>query len=482
MRIRLQPPVIEFPNGNPFKYDLLDRKETAEILTRVISNVDGPCAIALDAAWGAGKTTFLKMWAQLLRDREFPVVEFNAWETDHSGDPFVALSSEMTDAIQKWSPPSSNDQLESVKTHSLEILRKAAPSVIRFATGFIPLAGGEIGNVLSSLAEEKLAGYHQAQRSIREFKSELETLADALWESNDNRPLVVFIDELDRCRPSYAIELLETGKHIFSVNHVVFVIAVNRSELAKSVKALYGDDFGADGYLKRFFDTDFRLPEPDRNNFIREMLVSGGFYEYLDRTDDQFAINSSGYILTILQAFLGVPAISLRDIAQAIHRYGLVVSSLGDQERGYCLTLAILTILIAADPVLYRRFVNGEMNDQEAVEILFSKPGYQEIRRTPAGYAVEAVIIAAGVTERDLRFRQDDLPNIAPLYWEYMQMVDPAAAAHAGVGSMQRHALEITERVEMLHQMRGLGTEALGLSESVERLELLSIDLMADGR
>ena len=148
--------------------------------------------------------------------------------------------------------------------------------------------------------------------------------------------MVVFIDELDRCRPSYAIELLETGKHIFAVNHVVFVIAVNRSELSHSVKVLYGNDFGADGYLRRFFDMDFRLPEPDRGNFIQQLLVSGGFYQYLERTGDQFVVRNRGLLLTVMQTFLGESEISLRECGQAIHRFGLVLSSLAENERAFC--------------------------------------------------------------------------------------------------------------------------------------------------
>ena len=94
MSIRIQPPEIQIPDDDPFANDLLDRKKQADILTRVVQTIEGPCAIAVDAAWGAGKTTFLKMWAQQLRGQGFPIVEFNAWETDYSGDPFVALASE----------------------------------------------------------------------------------------------------------------------------------------------------------------------------------------------------------------------------------------------------------------------------------------------------------------------------------------------------------------------------------------------------
>ena len=103
MSIRIQPPEIPIPDDDPFANDLLDRKKQVDILTRVVQTIEGPCAIAVDAPWGAGKTTFLKMWAQQLRRQGFPIVEFNAWETDYSGDPFVALASEITKNIDEKS-------------------------------------------------------------------------------------------------------------------------------------------------------------------------------------------------------------------------------------------------------------------------------------------------------------------------------------------------------------------------------------------
>ena len=80
MRIRIQPRDLEVPEKTPFRHDLLNRRESVEILTQLVGTLDGPCVFAVDAAWGNGKTTFLRMWAQHLRNQEFPVVEFNAWE------------------------------------------------------------------------------------------------------------------------------------------------------------------------------------------------------------------------------------------------------------------------------------------------------------------------------------------------------------------------------------------------------------------
>ena len=350
MGIRIQTREIEIPAGNPFENDLLGREATAEILTRLVRNVDGPCTIAVDGAWGSGKTTFLAMWARHLRDLRFPVVEFNAWETDFTSDPFVALSSEITDGLNGWTEQTIKDRVTDTTRVAKEVLRWMAPGALRLAGGVIPIVGAELGNAASNYAQELLTDYPKARQSVLDFRAELERLAGAVWKSAEQKPLVVFVDELDRCRPSYAIELLELGKHIFSVDHAVFVLGVNRAELAHSVKALYGQSFGAESYLRRFFDIDFRLSAPDRRQFIQHMLNSGGYQEYLDRTRDGFALRNGGEVLTVLQNFLGGSEISLRDIAQAIHRFGVVLSSLSDGERGFSQTLAVLTVLSLNPP------------------------------------------------------------------------------------------------------------------------------------
>ena len=480
MGIRIQPPEVYVPDDDPFANDLLDRKESAQILTRVVQNIEGPCAIAIDAEWGAGKTTFLRMWAQQLRKRGFPVVEFNAWETDYSGDPFVALSWQIMEGIDEDAGTVADTIGKKAKREALDLVRKAAPGAIRVVASFIPVVGSEVGHVLSSLAEQRLEGYQETERSVREFKSALKNLADTLWQSAGQKPLVVFIDELDRCRPSYAVELLESGKHIFAVDHVVFVIAVNRSELAHSVKVLYGNDFGADGYLRRFFDIDFRLPAPDRNNFIRELLVSGGFYEYLARTKDRYADRNAELLLTIMQDFLSESAISLRECGQAIHRFGLVVSSLADEERAFVLTLAVLTILRSVDAVSYRKLVKGEADDREIVTDFFNNHGYESTRYTEAGRFVEAVIVAARVTDRNFIHRPVQLADTSPLLHHYIEIHErPYSSENESDPDLQQ-ALEVVDLVFGLLGVRASGREPLGFEQSVKRFELLSDDLIGN--
>ncbi len=228
MGIRIQPREIEVPEADPFKNDLLGRREPAEILTHIVGSIDGPCVLAIDAAWGTGKTTFLKIWSQYLRNKDFPVVEFNAWETDFAGDPFVALSTELTNAFQKYPENLPADKITAAKEAAKEVLRRAIPSVIRIVTAGLldveKLAEKEIGQALASYAEYQLSRYQDERESVEKFRAILQEMAATLSKSRDGRPLVVVIDELDRCRPSYAIELLEVAKHLFTVDHIVFAL------------------------------------------------------------------------------------------------------------------------------------------------------------------------------------------------------------------------------------------------------------------
>ena len=316
MGIRIKPREIDIPKDDPFKNDLLGRKEPAEILTHLISSLEGPTVLSVDAEWGNGKTTFLNIWAQHLRNQKFPVVNFNAWETDFSGDPFLALPERITNGLEDNSDGTLREKINKTKEVAKEVLRHALPGAIRFATaGFLdvnPLLEKELGQALTAAAKDRLAAYEEALKSFGVFRASLQDMAKAL--SKDNRPLVVMIDELDRCRPSYAVELLEVAKHFFSVDHIVFVLAVNRSELAHSIRALYGAGFDAEGYLNRFFDIDYRLPHPGRGAFITNLIRSTHIGEIPQSEREE--------VDTLLDSFFGTPDLSLRKMAQAMHHLG----------------------------------------------------------------------------------------------------------------------------------------------------------------
>jgi hypothetical protein len=98
---------IEIDENDPFKNDLLDREGEIKNLTSIVLNYDDPLVLALDAPWGAGKTTFVKLWQACLKQKGNQSICFNAWETDFSDDPLIVLVSE----LDKWIKASKNDPI-----------------------------------------------------------------------------------------------------------------------------------------------------------------------------------------------------------------------------------------------------------------------------------------------------------------------------------------------------------------------------------
>jgi len=85
-------------------------------------------------------------------------------------------------------------------------------------------------------------------------------------------PVFVLIDELDRCRPPYAIAMLERIKHLFEIPDVVFVVATDSEQLVHSIRAVYGQDFSGSRYLTRFFDLSYTFPAPKTLGLVRSFL------------------------------------------------------------------------------------------------------------------------------------------------------------------------------------------------------------------
>ena len=462
MGIRLQPRELEIPADDPFKHDLLDRKRSIELLTSIVGSIEGPCVLAVDAAWGTGKTTFLRMWTQHLRNEHFGIVEFNAWETDFSGDPFVALSSEITEELE-----APNGTVGELKRAIPEVMRAMRGPLLRIAGSALPYVGAQIVKELepASAGEDSTSQYMEEKEALGRFKAALHAAVASMAESMGSKPLVVVIDELDRCRPSYAVALLEVAKHLFTVDRIVFVLAVDRSQLAHSIRVLYGQQFDAEGYLRRFFDLDFRLPEPPRDRFIHAMLGSVQVHAYFEQRNRFDSQQDEQLLRAILCGFLNSPDISLRTIAQAIHRLGLVIELSGTQGWESVWTAATALVLRTVDHELYNRFIHGEASDLDVVDNVFGLPEGEThgVGRRDYRAQFEATIAAAGMRHR----RRSSQSPQSPLLERYRRMVADAEAGNTPEGP------DVTRGQEIL---RMSSSDFLGYSfwESVERIELLS--------
>lgn len=131
----------------------------------------------------------------------------------------------------------------------------------------------------------KLIDSFKSEDPLQELKKEkgiqkmIKEFLDSLLLEKGSR-LVVYIDELDRCKPSYAVRLLERIKHYFSNDRITYVFSVNINELQHTIKQYYGSDFDASKYLDRFFDLRISLPSADLERYYQSLNFYNFHYTY----------------------------------------------------------------------------------------------------------------------------------------------------------------------------------------------------------
>lgn len=478
LRVRIQHPALPISEDDPFANDRLGRQGSAEVLTRIVSRIEGPCVLALDAPWGYGKTTFLNMWEAWLRQEAqgFPVVAcFNAWETDFTNHPFLVLSSELTQELEtctKTAPLPGFNTFKRAGKKLLQVAPQLAGSLVPGGGVFVDTALSVVSAAVSD--ETDTNDYLEVKAAIASFKEALEELAQGL-----EKPMVIMIDELDRCRPSYAVELLEVAKHLFAVDNVVFVLAVNRDELAHSVKALYGTGFDAEGYLRRFFDLDFQLPKPGREQFVQELLETTKLTSILDTRESQEERQTAR---TLLEAFLGSPELSLRDVQQAVHRLGLVLLLLPADTALLAVTAVVAIVLRTVDLEVYRNFVVGEATDKEVVDKVFGLQGTAPLRSESHGWWIQRRIILgllAAKAEEEV-YHQDFSELRSPLLDQWRELEQAETPNSTDVMHVGFHLPRMHQQWIAM-QSRDPNRQIQTFLESIRRLELLSPELGENG-
>lgn len=255
---------------NPFANCKLDRLQYAKILTNIISSYSDGFVLAINNEWGTGKTTFVKMWQQYLNNESYKTIYFNAWENDFDLNPIVAIMSE----LKALSNSSNKELYKSVLQKGAVLSKKILPALLKslskkylFDSDIIIDAIENTAEAATEILEEEIKEYTDKKQTVREFREELEKFVEKV---DNNKPILFIIDELDRCRPSYAVELLEQMKHFFSVKGIVFVLSIDKTQLSHAIKGVYGSDrINSDEYLRRFIDLEYSIPFPSIEKFCK---------------------------------------------------------------------------------------------------------------------------------------------------------------------------------------------------------------------
>ncbi len=252
------------------RLDLLDREEFVGNVIKIVnqlSDIKRGCCFAIEGGWGVGKTFVIEEIEERLKviqseetnsDRYF-VFHYNCWQHDYYEEPAVAIISAMLASIKEDEALLSKDIDNTMKAGY-----KLAKEKIKEIAGLY--IENKIGINLISLADQIRDNKDEMENAENEFdvmfnfSQTIEKVRMKLQEIAAERTIVLFVDELDRCIPRYAIKVLERLHHIFyDLDNVVVVMAIDRKQLEHSVEEMFGvrkDESSIDieRYLKKFID------------------------------------------------------------------------------------------------------------------------------------------------------------------------------------------------------------------------------------
>lgn len=381
MRLTVPEPSIELYEDGFDEHDKLSRKSTGEKLSELVERIDDPLVIALDGAWGSGKSFFLKCWVGEHLKRKgntTQTVYFDAFKHDFLDDPLIALTGAIAERFEEADDITAQKAWKQAKQVAPALGRALVRTGVSVATAGLVTKADELAeaaiNTVSGELDGAVAEFWKRENGKRAamnaFRRALIDLTEPKSsngaEAVPTKKLVIVVDELDRCRPDYALSLLETIKHFFDVAGVHFILGVNLTELQNCVRARYGEQTNSNGYLQKFFNLQFELPIETR------MSSNSTLQKYLQNISDSIDCeNTQGIELLNLYTKKErvVRSLSFRDL-ERLSTLAIVTPRLDTEWGGKYAKWLIpgLLILKVKNPKVYSELRVGKFSKDEVLE------------------------------------------------------------------------------------------------------------------
>lgn len=348
-----------------FCENVISRNSEIVHFVRLLNSISIPYSIALDGTWGSGKTFFVKQTKMVL-DAYNEYSQMNHGLTEEDKDKImIAFEKSNIDKIDinnyvsvyfdAWEYDDDEEPLESL----LYQISKDVSSVYKITPEhkYVDIAssifdcfkGVKTKELLLALKGEDVIKGSRVNRTLRELVNDY--FNNLLPEHGER--LIIFIDELDRCNPQYAVKLLERIKHYFTNENITFVFSVNKEQLQYTVKQYYGNDFDAYKYLDRFFNMTVNIPKYNVDAYVSSICNNS-----LDDPISVATFMAKKYNMSIRTVSHYFDSLN---VLLKVFIHGDYMSL--DKQFAFLILMPIALGLQNVDITMFRSFINGKGKD-----------------------------------------------------------------------------------------------------------------------
>lgn len=309
------------------KHDKLGRFDFCNNITKEIfsTKTEGSLVVALNAPWGTGKTQLIKMWGneinlESLSDEPYRAIYYSAWENDDWTDAFTPFVYNLAEDRGKMEEFASIIEIMG-KTSSRKLMKLFGRAIIDILLNQVGVSDSLKKDMADLISESKESVVQEAGLDVsdefKEYSKSKIKLKSYLEKIHDGK-IVFFIDELDRCKPTFAIETLEIIKHFFDLDNFIFVLSLDLMELVKSIEAVYGKGIDPTKYLAKFIDFRIDIPKVEKK-YLSKFVFSCMKIQEIETNEKELLVDA-------LTLFFNEFDYELRDIILVINMINTFVN------------------------------------------------------------------------------------------------------------------------------------------------------------
>ena len=272
-------------------------------------------------------------------------------------------------------------------------------------------------DLAGKFVEERISNHSKDVELIQSFRELLSELPSKL-ESEGEKPLVVVIDELDRCKPTFAVELIEKIKHLFSVRNVIFLLVMNKAQLEESIKSVYGQNIDAHTYLQKFINIEAKLPKRTGERYTNDLS------KYINRLLQLHELNTwgdDGNIVDCTEPLANHFNLSLRQLEKVFTNLAVFYGASSENHLRLVPVVVFLAVVKVVDPSLFDELLHGRVSYSDVTNKLKIHNLDEENERNRNLYWLMQWVRYSLLSEKEFSelSEEDEIRRFGQSLWKY---------------------------------------------------------------